>query len=147
MIDALCSQSQIVIPALITINGASITVILWWIKRYINDQKEAFRNISIKLDESLAAYAECQRMIPEKYFSKAEFTQFITVRTTEHSCINNRLHSMENQQTALISKMEAFLDDTTKKIEWLSNTFIQKEGEVNRRIDRLADKLTRDVIQ
>ena len=55
--------------------------------------------------------------------------------------INSRLHSLETQQANLITKIDLFMDDSTKKVERLSNTFIAKEGEISQRIDRIAERL------
>jgi hypothetical protein len=55
--------------------------------------------------------------------------------------INNRLHSLETQQATLINKIDLFMDDSTKKVERLSNTFIAKEAEIAKRIDNIADKM------
>jgi len=98
-----------------------------------------------KLDKALEAHHECQKQLSDRYLSKPDFerlwAQFLATRQADHSMINNRLHSLETQQANLISKIDLFMDDSTKKVERLSNTFIAKEAEISKRIDNIADKI------
>jgi hypothetical protein len=97
-----------------------------------------------KLDKALEAHHECQKQLSDRYLGKPDFerlwSQFLVTRQADHTMINNRLHSLETQQGNLITKIDLFMDDSTKKVERLSATFIAKEGEISKRIDNLADK-------
>jgi predicted nuclease with TOPRIM domain len=114
-------------------------VALWWIRRYIADQDDWRREILKKLDEALDEHDECQKKLPEKFVAKSDFMQFMQMRSTEHGLINNRLLALENQQAALIAKIDVFMDDIKLKQQRLSDTFLAKEHEISKRIDNLVD--------
>lgn len=98
-----------------------------------------------KIDEIKQNHYECQKLLPEKFVSKTDFnqqwSQFLQTRQSDHAMINSRLHSLETQQANLITKIDLFMDDSTKKVERLSGTFIAKEAEISKRIDNIADKI------
>lgn len=139
LIQALCSHAEIIIPALLTACSGLLILALWWIRRYIKDQDEWRRELRDKIDQSIDDHYKCQTELPNKFLVKSDFMQFMQMRTTEHGLINNRLQSLENQQAALFSKIDVFMDDIKGKQQRLSDTFLAKEHEIAKRIDAIVD--------
>ena len=148
MIEAMQEHGKIIIPTLLATTSAIGGLALWWQKRYYQKEdewkakQESMQDkIMAKLDKALDAHHECQKQLVERFVGKPDFTLFLQTRAADHAMINSRLHSLETQQANLISKIDLFMDDSTKKVERLSATFIAKEGEISQRIDRLADRM------
>lgn len=99
----------------------------------------------LKIDDILEKHHQCQKDLVNRFVSKEDFNQqwaqFLHTRQADHAMINSRLHSLERQQENLVTKIDLFIDDSTRKMERLSSTFIQKEGEISKRIDNIADKI------